>query len=256
MTPRQALEAGELYESIDLQTEVVANDPANRAARLFLAELFLVSGQLNQAHEELLELDDPDSHAVNLLNLLKAQAERRRAHPLVSGHWPDHARLRRRAWRAYRRNQRNVLAKLIDQADSFTPHLSGHVDGREFDGLRDVDDRFASVLEVFIGRDYTWIPLEHLQHIQLQPPQGVADIAFRPARLRMNNRDHDVILPLIYPETHWEDDEELLLGLGTDYPVVTPAAAIAVGQRIWTFGEELAALGDCSLIEFLPRRSG
>ena len=47
--------------------------------------------------------------------------------------------------------------KCIDAADEVSPESWwGFLDGQEFEGLRDADDRFGSILEVFLGGEYFW----------------------------------------------------------------------------------------------------
>ena len=251
MTARDAFTEGQLGESLRLQAEQVAANPSDSAARLFLFELLTLDGQLNRARDELfaIEQDSPQWPAtrVQFLNILKAQAKRRRAAPLLAGNAPRHARLRRQIWRRSRRLSTSSFRKWVDRADEASPYLVGHVDGREFEGLRDLDDRFASVLELFSGADYTWIPFEHLRKIQLLPPAGVLDVAFRPARIWTRDQEYAVILPLLYPESH-QAVGDFAVGLDTD---LTSQAGVlqGVGARVWMAGEEELPVGECQQFE-------
>ena len=96
---------------------------------------------------------------------------------------PRHAVRRRRTLRALRAGDPDAAVTWVDRADAATPDVGGHLDGQEFHGLRDADDRFASVLEVILAGDYAWVPWEALRAVALDPPRYALDRLFRPARL-------------------------------------------------------------------------
>lgn len=255
MSAREAWQAGELEDALALQEEAVEAQPQDSSARLFLFELLTLAGLLNRAREELLKIesDSPDwpQSRSQFHNILRAQSRRRKGRLSWSGHPPHHARWRRKLWHKYRHEQWNHLHDYVDRADRLSPMIVGHVDGREFEGLRDVDDRFGSVLEIFTGPNYSWIPFEHLRKIVLAPAVGVLDVAFRPGRITVGTDEYPVILPLIYPETHYAD-EVFSLGLDTDFIAETDQVMHGIGARIWMLGDEEVLLGECRQIDLRP----
>ncbi len=255
MTPRDALANGRLAEAVALQEEVVRGRPDDPAARLFLFEVLTLVGRLLDARDQLrlIRSDDPNWPATRrgFLRLLKA--EHRRSHrgcrPVFLAPTPAHVRRRWRAVRALRAGDGDAAAEWIDRADAASPTLSGHVDGREFEGLRDTDDRFGSVLEVFAGADYLWVPFEQLRRVTLDPAAGVLDAAFRPARLLLTvGTEPRVVLPLVYPGSHAADGV-FAAGLETDWPEAPGGLVRGAGARVLLVGEEELPLGECRQID-------
>lgn len=147
--------------------------------------------------------------------------------------------------RSLRANDPTRASAWIDRADDASPELAGHVDGREFEGLRDTDDRFGSVLEAFIGTEYVWLPFEHLRRVTLAPAVGVLDAAFRPARLQLTDgTDLQAVLPLLYPGSHTADGA-FAAGLEADWTSIDGGPLCGVGVRVLMLGEEEVILAEC-----------
>jgi type VI secretion system protein ImpE len=255
MTPRDALAEGRLADAIAQQGAVVRDAPGDAAARLFLFELFTLAGRLTEAIEQLraIDSDDPDWPRARREFTRLLQAEYRRAirgrRPTFLAEPTRHARWRWAAIRAARTGDPARAAHRVDRADAAAPLITGHVDGREFEGLRDTDDRFGSVLEVFVGAEYAWVPFEHLRRVALDPPAGVLDTVFRPARLwLLNGTEFRTVLPLVYPGSAAAGDE-FALGFETDWPE-SGGLVCGVGARVLMIGEEELPLGECRRIEF------
>jgi type VI secretion system protein ImpE len=251
-TPADALRDGRLADALTLQTEVVRDRPDDPAARLFLVELLTLAGRFRYAWGNLgaIRSDDPDWPASRrgFRRVIRCGWRRERAaRPALPADPPRHAARRWKAWRALQRDDVDTAIEWVDRADAATPHLLGHIDGREFDGLRDADDRFASVLEVFAGREYVWVPWEHVRRLVIHPEKHPLDRAYRPARLKLSDGpERDVLLPLVYPGSHSHGDG-FALGLDTDRVGDGPVRCIG-GKELLTGDEELP-LGECRQIE-------
>ena len=248
MPPQEAIAAGRLSEAVELQQSIAeSGDPA---ARLLLFELLTLSGRLNDAAAQLRLIDSPDAAwpatRRRFFRILKAEsARRKRGRPALEEPAPLHARCRRRAIREMNCEEYESALEWIDKADERSPILRGHVDGREFEGMRDTDDRFGSVLEAFVGARYCWIPWEALSRIVLEPEVGVMDVAYRGARLRFRTgTETHVILPMTYPHSH----EEFALGLDTDWSE-TGGVMCGIGARVIMFGDDEVILGDCRAVD-------
>ena len=255
MSVQEALADGELAKAVRLQTRAVASDP-RAAAQLQLAELHLVAGDWRSAWDTLASIvsTDPAWPASrrgwrDLIRAAKRREERRRSlHPL-SVDLPPHAKYRLRLAGLLETGGQRLASRYADAADEASPELHGHADGQEFAGLRDMDDRFASVLEVFFGKAYVVVPLERLDRIRLLPVVGVADTVYRPAELRsIDGEVWPCVLPLVYPRSH-ESGGEFALGYETDCPDESAVSVIAVGARVWYFGEDEGPLSECRHID-------
>jgi type VI secretion system protein ImpE len=247
-----AFRDGRLTDALALQEAVARDRPADPAARLFLVELLTLAGRFRDAWDELdrVASDDPDWPAASrdFRRIIRCGWRREHsARPVLPADPPRHAARRWKAWRALARDDAEAAAEWTDRADAVTPHLLGHIDGREFDGLRDADDRFASVLEVFAGRDYVWVPWEHVRRLVVHPEKHPLDRAYRPARLRLaDGPERDVLLPLVYPGSFSHGDG-FALGLDTDRVGDGPVRCVG-GKELLTGDEELP-LGECRQIE-------
>jgi type VI secretion system protein ImpE len=261
MTPRDALADGRLTDAIVSQEAAVRGEADDAAGHLFLFELYTLAGRLTDARDQLHAVDshDPNWPASRggFLRLLRAEHRRRRGgKPLFLVDPPTHARRRWNAVRALREGDADAAATWIDRADAVSPcpYLTGHVDGREFEGLRDTDDRFASVLEVYLGGEYAWVPLEYLRRLTLDPPAGVLDAAVRPAQVALaGGSELRVLVPLVYPNSAGAGDE-FALGREADWPETPGGLACGVGARILMVGEEELPLGDCRQLDLLQGR--
>jgi type VI secretion system protein ImpE len=243
MSARDALADGRLADAVALQQAEVAGRPGDPAARLFLFELLTLAGQLREALTQLRQIDSgaadwPRSRR-GFSRLLAA--EHRRSHRLRLPRFllppPPHARRRRAAVAALAAGDLDRATALIDRADATTPTFAGHIDGREFDGLRDTDDRFASVLEGFAGREYVWVPFDQLRRVALASAAGVLDAAYRPAEVTLAvGRRVGLVLPLLYPGSHAADGA-FAAGHDTDWP---PAGGLlcGVGARVLMIGDD------------------
>jgi type VI secretion system protein ImpE len=254
MSALDALRDGRLADALTLQEAAVRDRPDDPAARLFLVELLTLAGRHHDAWTELSQVDsdDPGWPAARrgFRRLIRCGRRRERAaKPAFVPARPVHAGYRWRAWRALRWNDVEAAVGLIDRADAAALPLRGHVDGREFDGLRDADDRFASVLEVVAGRDYAWVPWEHVRRLTLRPEKHALDRAFRPARLRLaDGAELNVDVPLVYPGSH-EYGDVFAVGLETDRVSPDGGPVRCAGAKLLFAGDEELPLGECRQLD-------
>jgi type VI secretion system protein ImpE len=245
---------GDLDGAIRAQRAAVAADPSPRS-HLLLAELLLIAGEFRGAFDLLGEIvsDDPGwpasrRHWRNLVRAANRRDQLRRGrHPLGQS-LPRHARHRVRVGHHAAAESHALAARHADAAEATSPELSGHADGQEFAGLRDLDDRFGSVLEVLAGPRYVVVPLERLASIVVRPAEGVADLIYRPAELhdRAGNA-WACTLPLTYPGSH-RAGGAFALGLETDC-VERGEIVEAIGSRVWLFGDDEASPGEFRRID-------
>ena len=140
--------------------------------------------------------------------------------------------------------------KAIDAADAASPALRGFIDGREFDGLRDADDRFGSVLEAFRGGEYLWVPWEALRKVVLAPAAALLDRLYRPATLTFRDgTTTEVHLPLVYP-TSYRGEAAFALGNETEHICPDNGPTRCVGGKLLLVGEDdEVKLSGCRIIE-------
>lgn len=253
MTARRALADARLTDAIALQSAAVAAAPDDPAARLFLFELLVLGGD-PAAGEHLgrITTKDPDwpANRQRFRHLLRA--ERRRSPHVYRPRFllppPPHLKWRWNATRSHRLSFAERAAYWLDRADALTPEVRGFVDGREFTGLRDTDDRFAALFELFVDGRYVWVPFEQVRTLRLHPAAGILDIAFRAGEVFLTDgRTLSVVVPTRYPGSA-DAGDDYALGEAADWSD-DGGLVCGVGAKVLTFGDDDAPLGECKMIE-------
>ena len=249
---------GHLADAITSQIAVVRDKPADHASRLFLFELLSFAGELERAarQADALTLDDPELHlaAGNYRNCLKAEVARRK---VLAGEKPNFfidpdaptlARLDAFAALAAG-NHAEFQAKLTEANDTAMPAIKGTLNGAEFDGLRDADDLFAGVLEVFAQGNYYWVPFSQIATLAMNPPKFPRDLLWVPANLAMEDgATGAVFLPGLYLGSHEHGLETVRLGRERDWmPVAAECEGLMRG-----YGPKVFLAGDLemNLVDF------
>jgi type VI secretion system protein ImpE len=257
MSVHDLLAEGQLSDAVALQEAAVEAQPADPAARRLLVDLLFFAGRLDDAAEHLdrIDADAPEwpEAARELHRLLRAE-RRRTAEGREPVMFPDpppkHATRRWHAVRLLRRARPDDAVVAIDTADSQSPSLRGFIDGREFDGLRDADDRYGSILEAFRGGEYLWVPWEAVRKVVLSPPAALLDQLFRPATLTLRDGTAVAVhLPLVYPASY-RAEGAFALGSETDHVCPDNGPTRCVGGKLLLVGEDdEVMLSECRMIE-------
>ncbi len=247
------LAEGRLADAVAHQ-EAADADPA---ARRLLIDLLAFAGRLDDAtdHLDRIDTDDPDwpEIARGLHRLFRAERLRSvegRAPTIFPDPPPKHATRRWRAVQLLRRARPDDAVRTVDAADKVCPALRGFIDGREFDGLRDADDRFGSVLEAFRGGEYLWVPWEAVRKVVLAPAAVLLDQLYRPAALTLRDGTAvEVHLPLVYPAS-FRAEGEFALGSETDHVCPDNGPTRCVGGKLLLVGEDdEVMLSECRMVE-------
>jgi type VI secretion system protein ImpE len=257
MTPHDALAEGRLAEALVIQEAAVRDAPFDLASRRFLIDLLAFAGRLDEALQHLAEISTqaPEWAEIERDFTILFRADRLRTiegrkpliHPLPP---PKHATRRYLAMKTLQRNRPDQAIRCIDAADAVTPEVWGFIDGQEFDGLRDADDRFASVLEAFQYGEYVWFAWEAVRKVKLADAEVLLDQLFRPATVTMkDNSTFAVHLPLVYPSSHGIDDS-FALGTLTDHICPDGGPTRCVGGKLLLVGDDAEVpLRECRMIE-------
>jgi len=257
MTVHDLLAEGDLTAALALQEGAVQAAPSDPAARRLLVDLLAFAGRLEDATEHLAHItsDDPDWPEAErgLHRLFRSERLRSgeaREPNFVPEPAPKHAERRWKAIRALRKARPETATRAIDAADAVSPHLRGFVNGREFDGLRDADDRFGSVLEAFRGGEYLWVPFEALRKAVLAPPAVMLDQLYRPAALTLRDGTAlDVHLPLVYPASY-RLEGAFALGTETDHICPDNGPTRCAGAKLLLIDDDNEVpLSECRFLE-------
>jgi type VI secretion system protein ImpE len=100
------------------------------------------------------------------------------------------------------------------------------------------------VIEVFgTGGVYTWVPLEQIATITMNPPQAPRDVILRPAHLVLGDGvEGDVLLPGLYPSSHEHADDEVKLGRATEWLGAAGEVTRGAGGKLFLSGDRTIRL--------------
>jgi type VI secretion system protein ImpE len=240
MTADEFFQAGRLSEAIQAQNQQVKAHPADQDARYLLFVLLGFAGDLERAERQLDVMANQDekmkSGGLVYRSLLAAELERRQLYeqgkrPVLPPDPPPWVELRLAALARLRAGEEAEAEKLLDQAVEATESIDGTLDGQAFDEIRDYDDILGTVLEVFAGGRYLWLPLENIRSLEFLEPTTAIDTLWPQAQLRDADGDEATVhVPALYPGSHAERDEALKLGRSTEWRE-RGALNLGVGQR-------------------------
>lgn len=241
MTADELFREGRLSDAIALQNERVRSKPTDQDSRFLLFTLLCFGGELERAEKQLdvLVTQDERIQAGSLVfrSLLASEMERRlvysgRSKPVLPPDAPAWSEARIEALSLVHRGEYADAERKLDEAIAATPAHSGKLDGVPFDGLRDTDDVLGSVLEVFAGGRYLWLPLDHIRRLEIRPPATALDTLWVPASLDdADGESAQVHLPVLYAGTADQEDEALRLGRRTEW-LERGELYAGIGQRV------------------------
>ncbi len=246
-------QAGKLTDAIAAQLQAVKTAPGDQAKRLFLFELAAFSGDLDRARRQ---LDALDYEEVELQvarsgyrQLIDSEEKRRRLFrdglaPQFLIDPPAHVQTRLDALNRLREKRGAEALALLDEANNALPALKGQLNDAAFHELRDADDLFGSVLEVFARGEYFWVPLEQVELIAILPPRFPRDLLWIPARLETIDASGEVFLPALYPNSHEHADEQVKLGRMTDWKETSDGPVLGAGLRMFLAGDDTPTILD------------
>jgi type VI secretion system protein ImpE len=217
MTPRDLLQAGKLDEAIDVLSAELRDNPTDSRRRTFLFELLCFAGKYERAekHLDVVGQGSKEAEMGALLYHSALHAERMRQQMFESESFP---------------------------LTASPPPVSGTLNGKPFSSLTDADPRIGARLELFAAGQYTWIPLEQIESIQMLPPKRLRDMLWAPAIVRTAASFRgmelgEVMIPAIAPLTWRHADGAVRLGRVTQWQSLGDAET-PVGQKLLLVDEE------------------
>jgi type VI secretion system protein ImpE len=126
--------------------------------------------------------------------------------------------------------------------------VAGEFNGVSATTIEDADPRLGARLEVFASGTYLWLPLAHLESVEMQSPKRLRDLLWIPAIVRAGRafRDLDlgqVLLPALAPFSYRHADEATRLGRKTVWEPDATGRVVPWGQKMLLVdGEEVPLL--------------
>lgn len=259
MDSKELIKKGQLSEARAALVNEVKNRPGDPASRTLLFQVLLFCGEWEKANrhlEILAELDPQLSLTVaQYQNLLTCERQREAvcAGQELPSYLPEPPAYFHQ-WQATLRGLRDggdaQAAGTMQALVEGLPVVSGTINGTDFTGLRNADDTLAHALEVFAHDRYVWVPFEDIRELTVNAPQSLIDLMWIPASLTTwGGLSMNGFLPVLYPLSHQQSDEQVRLGRMTDWIPLGAAGYRGVGQQVFLFGES-----DIPLLEIREMR--
>jgi type VI secretion system protein ImpE len=258
----ELIKQGRARQALDeLQAAVRAN-PSDSKLRVFLFQLLCVLGQWERAATQLNLVADMDAKAVLMKQMygdaLACEALRGKVFagekaPMVFGYPEEWLALMIEALL-----NKAHAARLRERALELAPASGGTVDGQAFEWIADADSRIGPVLEAVIKNRYYWVPFQHLQQIDIEPPEDLRDCVWMPAHLTFTNGGETLaLIPTRYAGTEASDDDLLRMARKTEWNETEPGVYCGLGQRVFaTDAGEYALMDVRSIVLNHPEPAG
>ncbi|HEV3438821.1 MAG TPA: type VI secretion system accessory protein TagJ [Gemmata sp.] len=262
MTPAtDAFKSGKLADAVAAAIEQVRNTPADRGKRMFLAELFCFTGDLERADNQLNVLFQPDAPELMVITLFRQllRGETARREVFVHGRVPEfiaqppeHIKLHLEAAIRVRENRLAEANELLTKAETLRPAVTGTCAGTPFDDFRDLDDLVAPILEVITANgNYYWVATNTIELLEFHKPERTRDLYWRPAHLIVTDGpDGIVYIPALYPGSHAATEEAVKLGRRTDWSSGEAEPYRGLGLREFLVGDSAKSVMEIGTMTF------
>jgi type VI secretion system protein ImpE len=232
MSARELFQAGKLNEAVQALGVEVRDNPTDVRRRTFLFELLCFQGEYDRAEKHLNVLADatPDARMGAVLYFSALHAERVRLDTFQKKDYPP------------------IAGLANDRA--------GTLNGKPFESFEDADPRVGARLEVFPAGAYLWIPLAHVESIEMEPPKKLRDLLWIPALVRTGpafkgTELGEVLLPVLAPFSSKRSDDNIRLGRATEW-AETDGQVLPFGQRVFDVDGEEVPILEIRKVEFVP----
>jgi type VI secretion system protein ImpE len=251
MNAESLLRQGNLEAALAELKAAVAEHPEDAKYRVFLFQVFALSGRWDNALVQLDLAGQLDPATLGLVQVYRdaidCEDSRRdvfggRATPLFLGE-PQR-------WLAYLVEALKLDAsgahaeahQLRMQAFEAAPTTAGRIqvgdhEPSEFQWLADADPRMGPVLEAMFNSQYYWVPFDRIARIDLQPPEDLRDLVWLPAHfVWVTGGETFGLIPTRYAGSESHPDPLIPLARKTDWYSLGQAAGDSldrpVGQRM------------------------
>ena len=234
MNAAELYKAGHLEQAIEALGVGLRENPADARGRTFLFELLCFAGNFDRAEKQ--------------LDVLAREGQE-----VETG-----ALLYRGALHAERLRQQMFEMGGLPPSTSEPATVSGTLNGAPFESLEDADPRIGARLELFVAGQYTWLPLEHVSSVTMQPPRRLRDLLWAPVVVRASKQMEsmelgEVLMPVLTPGAWRHPDEQVRLGRVTEIEDLADGRAAPVGQKLWLIDDAETPLLELRELVITPR---
>ena len=248
MEAKDLIRAGKLSEARKLLTEEVKKLPGDLSKRTLLFQVLAFTGEWGKAQSHLEIIAIQDSKKETGVQVFKnlIQAEKQRGEVLKLRQRPSFLPTSPRYAEKYFAAREKLGEKKIREAgelfakiDAEQPIVSGTLDGKAFTGFKDTDSFLWRFLEAMIYERYTWIPIESMRELVIDPPKTLFDLLWIPARITTwEGLNINCFVPVLYPDSFLHEDDRVKLGRMTDWVSLGGTLTQGFGRHVFQIGGE------------------
>ncbi|MBX2807118.1 MAG: hypothetical protein KTR20_00670 [Cellvibrionaceae bacterium] len=242
---------GALALAIKAAADTVKQNPADEFQRIFFVELLCVSGDYERADAQLHSLmtlkPDLTLELATWRQLIHAAQMRKdvfdlKAKPELIDTPTEAITLALDTLIALHENDDDRLAALLEKTNAISEKNSYQINGSLTQGLRDLDDTTANLLEVLATNGkYFWIDYSQVVELNIEKPTRVHNVLWRKASIVLTNgTEGEVYLPSTYIGSC---DDESRLGKKTQWQA-TAGIYQGAGLKIWLCGDDELTLDE------------
>lgn len=243
------LNSDALQEALDSAVQMVKLQPDNAGARMTLATISVIYGDLKRAetHATMAARFAPENAVAYGLFRQHLRGLEARQQWWASGAIPDFPQGASEADKAaialnvaLQSGEQEKTVSALETIEEIRASRAGYWNNTAVDDLRDLDDRLPHAIEALTsGGHYLWIDLAKIAEISFKPASVPMDIVLRSARVRLNDgAEADMMIPAIYPDPETTAQQ---LGRTTEF-VDHCGITIGKGQRSWLVGGDMQGL--------------
>lgn len=225
--------------------KAIANDPANLALRQQLVFLLCAFEQYEKADQQLaiLQKQQPDPLMNQLRWLVKAAQARQdlfthRRPPKLINEFDQVAKTQLEYFLADKIEKETNTSALVEDLDKAANQIVVDFPAGQHHGLRDLDDRFNQVMELFSYEgEYYWVSFSYIDAVEVTDSIGLFNFIWSEVKIKFKDEStfSTMVTPAIYP-LH-DNSPQMALGYQTDWQEAS-SRTIGIGQKMWLAGEE------------------
>lgn len=271
MSAIESLKAGDVAKALEELKDDVRSDPSDARHRIFLFQLFAVTGDWARSIAQLKVAAEMDSGANDMAeaykHLLQCEALREQVfrgerQPLIFGE-PEQwmAKLLQASHLAAAGDYAAAAAlraEAFEEAETTSgtitlrnPDIEAEEPGpsSEFEWIADADSRLGPFLEVIQQGKYYWVPFGRIEKIEFHPPKDLRDSVWMPAVFTwLGGGEMAGMTPTRYPDSHKSEDGLIQLARKTAWEEKDGETYLGLGQRMLTTDADDYPLMDIATI--------
>jgi type VI secretion system protein ImpE len=233
--------------------------PGDVSLRVFLAQLFAVTGQWERAGKQLKVVKELDPSSIPMVNSygVAIASERvrsavfagKRAPVLVDEPPPWVVKLIQALALDGEGGAEKAAAFRMEALEE-APALPGSMNGRPFEWLADADSRLGPVFEVFLNGSYYWVPIDRVESLEVPAPEDAWDLVWVSVKIRFRNgAESAALMPVRYPGSEVERSE-CQMARRTEWVSIGTDQYRGLGQRMFTTEAEETGLLELRRVSF------